>query len=308
MKGKGSMDGKAVVITGATSGIGFAAAQQIAGCGAFVIGIGRSQERCDKAHDLICKQNPAAHVSFLVADFSSMSEVRDCASRIVRMLRETGRPGLDALVNNAGTFASYYINTPEGFELQFAVNHLAPFLLTHELMPALLTAPEGRVATVSSNSHYGTRMNWNDLFLRKHYNCLRAYKQSKLANVLFSYELNRRMRNTSVKAFVADPGLVRTEIGLKRSTGIAKMVWSIRMKGGVAPEVPAKTITYLVTDPGVMKNNALYYKDCAPQQPSRYSQNSEMAKKLWAISEKLCGIGSSGKTSIRTELTSDQPH
>ncbi len=287
MNVKRDMDGKTVVITGATSGIGFAAAKDLSGRGALVIGIGRDAGRCGKAREL-CGNNAL----FLTADLSIMGEVRACASSIADILRERGVNSIDVLINNAGTFASYYINTQEGFELQFAVNHLSPFLLTNELMPYLKAAREARVVTVSSNSHYWTRMHWRDPFLRKHYNCLLAYKQSKLANVLFSCELNRRLEGSSVRAFVADPGLVRTEIGLKRSSGLAKMIWRMRMRRGVAPDEASRTLSYLASSPEVMKSNELYYKDCRPKKSSRYSRSKEAAERLWRLSEQLCGIDS----------------
>ncbi|HHW12034.1 MAG TPA: SDR family NAD(P)-dependent oxidoreductase [Firmicutes bacterium] len=115
------------------------------------------------------------------------------AAAITKQIRDERNGVLDVLINNAGTFSSWFMTTDEGFELQLAVNHLAPFLLTHQLMPLLMAAPAGRVISVSSGSHYGTIMYWKDLQLRKHYNSLWAYKQSKLANVLFIAELDRQI-------------------------------------------------------------------------------------------------------------------
>ena len=158
--------GKTIVVTGATSGIGLATANALAGRGEFVIGVGRSQTRCQEAMSFIKKNYPQADLLYLVADFSSLKQVKRLAAEIKEVLASRGR-GLDVLINNAGTFCSWYTTSAEGHELQLAVNHLAPFLLTHELMPLLRKAPAARILTVSSGSHYGTWINWRDIQLRR---------------------------------------------------------------------------------------------------------------------------------------------
>jgi len=161
-------------------------------------------------------------------------------------------------------------------------------------MPLLRAAPAGRIITVSSGSHYRTKINWKDVCMRKHYNVLRAYKQSKLANVLFTTELNRRLGPTStVRAYAVDPGLVNTDIGLKGTAGIARWIWAKRSKGGIDPAVPAKSIAYLAGEPSVHKSMQVYWKDCKPKKPSAYSQREDVALRLWQLSEKMCGIESS---------------
>jgi NAD(P)-dependent dehydrogenase (short-subunit alcohol dehydrogenase family) len=203
-----------------------------------------------------------------------------------------GKPYLDVLINNAGTVSSWYVSTPDGFELQFAVNHLAPFLLTHELMPLLEASPTARVITVSSGSHYRTRIHWKDVFMRKHYSCLMAYKQAKLANVMFCTELNRRLGSlgSAVRAFAADPGLVHTDIGLKGTAGIERWVWSRRSNGGDPPEKPAKALTYLACEPSLQKTAHVYWKDCRPLKPSKYSQNSNEAARLGNCRKSCAGL------------------
>jgi hypothetical protein len=126
-------------------------------------------------------------------------------------LASDGINHIDVLINNAGTVSSWYVSTVDGFELQFAVNHLAPFRLTYELLPLLECSQEGTIIGVSSGSHYRTRIHWKDVLLRKHYNCLLAYKQSKLANVLFATELNRRLKNSGMrpKAYPGCTGILR---------------------------------------------------------------------------------------------------
>ena len=282
---------KAMVITGATAGIGLATAEELARRGAYIIGAGRSQERCDAAKAAILDQCPGARIDYCVADLSSQRQILALAGDIESKLKENQYTGLDALINNAGAFSSYYICTPEGIELQWAVNHLAPFLLTHALMPLLQSVKEGRVITVSSGSHYRCRIHWKDVQFRRRYRYLRAYKQSKLANVLFTCELNRRLTGTSVRAYAADPGLVNTGIGQKGTTGLACMVWKRRRCHGATPEQGAATSIYLASAPSLSED--LYWKDCAPKAPNPYGEDEAAAKRLWALSQQMCGI--SGK-------------
>ncbi len=283
---------KTVVLTGATSGIGLATARELAGKGAFLIGTGRSKERCDKTEAEIKALYPDAKVSYLTADLSSLDEVASLASNIREVLAAHGYDRLDVLINNAGTVSSWYVSTVDGFELQFAVNHLAPFRLTYELLPLLAGSSEGAVIGLSSGSHYRTRIHWKDVMLRKHYNCLLAYKQTKLADVLFATELNRRLSSagSGIKAFAVDPGLVNTDIGLKGTDDIVKKVWKIRSRGGTPATQPAHSVAYLVAESGARKTGEVYWKDCSPMKPSRYSQRADVAGRLWEMSERMCRI------------------
>jgi NAD(P)-dependent dehydrogenase (short-subunit alcohol dehydrogenase family) len=293
MDARQSLSGKTIVVTGATSGIGLATATQLASRGAFIIGVGRSQSRCLQAEKTIRNACSEAKVEFLVADLSSLNQIRELAEGIRREAAGKRNGYIDVLINNAGTVSSWYVSTAEGFELQFAVNHLAPFLLTHELMPLLKAAPFGRVITVSSGSHYHTRIHWKDILLRRHYNCLLAYKQSKLANILFSCELNRRLGSgASVHAYAVDPGLVNTEIGLKGTAGITRWVWMKRSNRGVQPSDAAVSVAFLAADPSVQGRQDVYWKECRPLRPSHYSQREDIAGRLWELSEGMCGIES----------------
>jgi len=287
------LSGKTIVITGATSGIGLAAAEIAARKGAAVIGIGRSPERCRQAEARLRAFNPAASSKYLTADLSIQSQVRSLAPRIQLLLEEAGRPGLDGLVNNAGTFSYYLSFSPEGFELQWAVNHLAPFLLTHDLLPLLQAASAGRIVTVSSESHRDTRLNWDDIQLRRHYNGLRAYQQTKLANVLFTLELNRRLGTGSgVRAFAADPGLVKTEIGFKGTPALVRWVWGWRRSAGDAPELPAAWIVYLLSEPSLQQSPEIYWRGGVPKPASRFALDAQSARRLWALSAQMCGLES----------------
>ena len=291
------LDNKTIVVTGATSGIGFETVRTLAGYGAHVIGIGRSPGRIKTAEENIRRSSPQARFAYLAADLSSQREIHELADSIREIARSSGSGYIDVLVNNAGTVSSWYTTTEEGYELQFAVNHLAPFLLTHKLMPLLQSAPWGRVITVSSHSHRKARINWADVMLRRLYNCLRAYKQSKVANVLFTYELNRRLgADSPVQAFAADPGLVNTAIGLKGTGGIEAWVWERRRKRGATPEQGAATVIHLASEPALDTQVSAYWKDCQPVQPSRYSRRQDEAARLWEFSERLCGFNSEDTT------------
>jgi NAD(P)-dependent dehydrogenase (short-subunit alcohol dehydrogenase family) len=286
-----TFSGKTIVITGATSGIGLATARLLAAQGADLIGIGRSPERCRETASRLRGLNPDIRVDYLVADLSLQGEVRGVADEIRDLLALRGKTGLDGLVNNAGTFTFWLTYTPEGFEMQWAVNHLAPFLLTNELLPLLGAAPTARVVTVSSGSHYNTRLKWDDLQLRRHYNGLLAYNQTKLANVLFTLELNRRLGiSSAVRAFAADPGLVKTEIGYKGTPAIVRWVWQRRAAAGDPPETAARGIVYLLGEPSIQGTNEVYWKAGAPKAASRNALDAVSAGRLWQISEKMCGI------------------
>ena len=181
-----TLAGKTILVTGATSGIGLATAEGLVRQGTDVIGVGRSISRCQTAEQRLAGLNSAVQVTYITADLTLQSEVRRLAREIPKILAARGRTALDGLVNNAGAFTYWLALTPEGFETQWAVNYLAPFLLTNELLPLLQAAPSARIVTVSSESHYNTRLNWTDIQLRRHYNGLLAYKQTKLADVLFT--------------------------------------------------------------------------------------------------------------------------
>jgi len=277
---------KTIVITGASSGIGLAAAGALAARGARVIGVGRSPVRCEEARQTILARTPGARIEFAVADLSSQQAVRGLGAELRARL---GDAPLDVLVNNAGAVASWYTPTVDGYELQFAVNHLAPFLLTHELLPALQKAEAARVITTSSRSHRGARIYWADVMLRRNYFTLTAYRQSKMANVLFTAEFIRRYGGDGLRAYAADPGLVKTDIGLKGTGGLVSLVWGLRARGGRSPEYGAATIVHLAADP-LEDEAAGYWKDSRPLAPDAYALREDEGRRLWELSERLCGL------------------
>ena len=285
------MQNKVIAITGATSGIGLAAAKSLAQHGAVVLGVGRAKERCQQAERAIKEACPAAQVHFFLADLSSQTQTRALASQIRDWVEQHADGRLDVLVNNAGMVTNWYTATEDGYETQFAVNHLAPYLLTHELLPLLKHSTRGRVLTVSSGSHRNMRIRWKNMMLRRGYNTLTAYKQSKLANVMFSFEFNRRYAaKTGVMAYAVDPGLVHTDIGLKGTGGVVKWVWKLRGPTGASPEQGAETVVFLALENELEKPQAVYWKNCRPAAPSKYAQRQVEAARLWRLSARLCGL------------------
>jgi NAD(P)-dependent dehydrogenase (short-subunit alcohol dehydrogenase family) len=202
-------------------------------------------------------------------------------------LEGTGFAQLDVLVNNAGVYMARKLLTEDGIETTFAVNHLAGFLLTHELLP-LLQCGYGRVLTTSSYSHRTTPLCLNRVVSPWPHIGLMAYKRSKLSNVLFTYELNRR--KLGVMAFAVDPGLVNTDIASKGSNGIEDLIWRRRRLKGTLAEVPARTYLYLVGEREVDVSQGYYFRDSAFLAPSRQSVDEKAARKLWDLSCELTGV------------------
>lgn len=272
-----------ILITGATSGIGLAAARLLTGRGERVIIHGRSEAKCRSCLGEIHRASQAEPVGYEVADFESLGSIREMAERI----RES-YGSLDVLINNAGCFTTSYRETIDGYELQWGVNYLAPFLLTRELLPLLLRSDDGRVVTVSSGSHPDGKIHWENPNLTERYNGLRAYRQSKLANVLFSYELHRRYAvDTTLSTYAVEPGLVDTRIAEKHSGWLAKLVWRFRTRNALTPEEGAETLIYTATDPEIADRSGEYWKECrpVPSSPATYDEGS--AARLWEMSQRM---------------------
>ena len=275
-----------IVITGATSGIGLETARILAHKGYHVLGIGHSKENCDRAMEKILFENPDAKIIYFMADLMQQREVFRVAGEITAYLNEYCDGRLFALINNAGCVRSWYMTTDEGYEHQFALNYLAVFLLTHQLLP-LIQRAKGRIIITGSESHKGIRVRWNDIMLRRGYNPLTAYKQSKLCDILFAKGFNDRYGSSGVHAYVIDPGLVNTDIGNKKTGALVNFIWTLRKRHGVPPSVSAKTYAFLCEqkDPP----QALYYYLCEEKAYSK-QVTKENAERLLALSEKLCGI------------------
>ena len=270
-----------IVVTGATSGIGFAVCEALLDAGYQVIGVGRSAENCEKAKASLETRRPGTQVCFFAADLMQQREVLRVADEIESIIRGSDSGKLHALVNNAGCVRSRYMTTEEGYEQQFALNYLSGFLLTHRFMP-LIRRDNAAVLFTSSGSHKMMRVNWDDLMYQKRYRPLYAYKQSKLCNMLFAFNL----RGMGVRACGVDPGLVRTDIGNKNTSGAVNFAWKLRKKHGVPPSLPAMIYTSLCEN----GFTGLYYGSGAKERRTSAYVNEGNARRLYNISLKLCGI------------------
>ena len=281
---------KTYLVTGATSGIGLALMEELAEKGYQLIGVGRSSDCCQEVQDKLRDAHSNRRIQYLVADLSRQSQIREAAVQVKSILVSWGAVGLDGLVNNAGTFTYWQTLTTEGFETQWAVNHLAPFLLTNLLLPLLEEKESARVITISSGSHYNARLNWSDIQGLGRYNPLKAYKHTKLANVLFTAELNRRLGpDSKVRAFTADPGLVNTGIGEKSPSRIAQGIWSRRRKKGISPARSAAGIIQLL-ESDIEDQSSLYWKHGKAKNPNPFALDKDHGWRLWEISARMTGV------------------
>ena len=250
----GMMNGKVCLITGATAGIGYVTALEIARMGASVTLLGRSQQKCEASLKAIQQETGNPHVEYLLADLSSQAQIRSAADKF-----HARHDHLDVLVNNAGGFNLTRKLSVDGIEMTFAVNHLAYFLLTLLLLDALKSSPSARVINVSSGSHYGEHLDFNDLQLKRFYNPMQAYGRSKLANILFTYELARRLQGTQVTSNALTPGMVATEIWTKVNRFLTPLINPVIRRIGQTPLEGAQTSIYLATSPDVEGISGKYY-------------------------------------------------
>jgi NAD(P)-dependent dehydrogenase (short-subunit alcohol dehydrogenase family) len=279
-----TMTGKTCVVTGATSGIGFETALLLAKSGARLFGVGRDPGRCADAAARIRAEAPCADVCFEAADLSSQAAVRALAARI-----RDREARLDVLVNNAGLFTLRRSESVDGIEMQLAVNHLAGFLLTRELLPLLQAAPRARVVFVSSGSHFNGRIRFRDPGRRRIYNGLAAYEQSKLAVLMTAVELARRLGpGSTIDTFAVDPGLVRTDIGVKGGGPLVKRIWGLRARAGISARQSAESVAWLAMDRSVEGLTGRYWKERRAVPSSRRSVDPEACRRLWDLSSRLC--------------------
>ena len=276
-----SMNSKICLITGATSGIGKATARGLALQSATVIVVGRSKAKCLATVNSIVQQTGNASIDYLVADLASQQEIRRLAQEFLQRY-----PRLDVLVNNAGTNRLTRQLSPDGIELVFATNHLSYFLLTHLLLDVLRASAPARIVVVSSYYHRQARLD----FKRLQASGLNAYPLSKLANLLFAYELARRLEGSGVTVNALNPGLVKSKIGLDMP-GLASVIKRLMNRfSGISTEEGAKTSIYLATSPEVEGVSGQYFEKCLPIASSPASYDQEAAERLWRISADLTGI------------------
>ncbi|MBS0000862.1 MAG: SDR family oxidoreductase [Cyclobacteriaceae bacterium] len=279
------MKGKVCLITGSSTGIGFETALALARKGATVLTVARNSEKVKQAVEDLIEESGNENIDGFDIDLSSQKYIRKRAGEIVKKY-----PVIDVLVNNAGTWYSRLTYTEDNIEMQFAVNHLAYFLFTQELLPSLVRSDDPRIINVASNSHFHGKMHFNDINLTKKYHGLRAYAQSKLANVLFTYEFERRKTISKLSVYCVQPGLVKTNIGLKHTVSFHGLAWKIRRLSGVTPAEGAETSIYLASSEEVRGISGKYWDKMKIKKSSKGSMMKEDAARLWLLSERLCDI------------------
>ena len=281
------MAGKTVLITGATGGIGFIAARALAGMGAEVVLVGRDPVKTQASVEQIQRETGSANISALTADLSSLREVRALAATF-----QERYPRLDVLLNNAGAVFTTRLTTVDGYERTFALNHLAPFLLTNLLLDRLKADAPARVVTVSSMAHRGQKLDFGDVNQTvRSYSPWRAYGESKLANIMFTYALARRLEGTGVTANTLHPGFVAT--GFAKNNGPR---WQVAMAlvrpFAISPERGAQTSIYLASSPDVAGISGKYFIAEKPASSSKVSYDVAAQEQLWSLSEQMTGLSS----------------
>ena len=282
------IEGKTCLITGSTSGIGKEIAIGLAKMKANVILVGRNKTKCQATLEEI-RRNVSINtnknrVSYLLADLSSQASIHQLANEFLETYES-----LDVLVNNAGVFLSRRITTVDGIEYTFAVNHLAPFLLTSLLFERIKASSPSRIITTSSVAHRGAYINFDNLqFERGRYNGVEAYRQSKLANILFTKELARRSRGSGVTSNCFHPGGVRTNL-VQSSAWYYRLIWAIINPFLANPKKGADTAIYLASSSEVAEISGKYFVNKKPVRPSRLADDYDTAARLWKISEELTG-------------------
>jgi len=279
------MQGKTVVVTGANSGIGKAAATELARRGAHVVMTARDRARGEAARDDVRRASGNAQVDLLLGDFAVLDQVRALAAELARL------PGIDVLINNAGLMLSVRSETRDGFETTFQVNHLAPFLLTTLLLPKLTAKPGVRIVTVASDAHTrGGALDFDDLQSKRSYAPFAVYGRSKLANILFTRELARRLTGTGTTANSLHPGVVATGFaGDGDASGLFAMLLKLARPFMLTPEKGAATMVYLATAPEVATVSGRYFARCREKTPARYAQDDATARRLWDESVRMTG-------------------
>ncbi|WP_238625508.1 SDR family oxidoreductase [Aggregatilinea lenta] len=282
------MSGKICMVTGATGGLGYQTALALARQGAHVIVVGRSADKGRAALDQIRAATGSETLTFMQADLASQADIRALADAFL-----ADHDRLDVLVNNVGGRFKEHRTSPDGIEMTFALNHLGPFLLTHLLLDTLKASAPARIVNVASGAHYDAAPDFDDLQNARGYDPGKAYRESKLANVWFTYELARRLAGTGVTVNAADPGNVWTNFFKAAGLNPLKLAY-LRLRAA-SPEDGARTIIHLASSPEVEGVSGEYFYDCQRARSSALSYDEAAAGRLWAISESLTGLESPAK-------------
>ena len=281
---KKSMAGRICLVTGANAGIGKATAFGLANIGATVVMVCRSRDLGEAALAEIKQKSSNDSISLLVADLASQASIRKLAEDF-----KGQHPALHVLINNAGIIPRKRLVTEDGFETQFAVNHIAPFLLTNLLLDVLKSSAPARIVTVASDMHRGATIDFDDLQSERSYSPTQVYSRTKLANVLFTCELAKRLQGTKVTANCLHPGVVATNL-LADAMGIPRPLKSTTRLMGTSPEKGAKTSIYLAVSPAVEGVSGKYFVRQKAVESSEASYDENLASRLWRVSAELTGL------------------
>ncbi|MCP4141591.1 MAG: SDR family oxidoreductase [Chloroflexi bacterium] len=280
------MTGKVCLVTGATAGIGKVTATALAAMGADLTIVGRNKEKTENTLRQIKTETGNESIQYLLADFSDLAAVRKLAENF-----KEKHSKLDVLVNNAGAYFNSRKETSYDVEMTLLVNHLAPFLLTNLLLETIQKSEAGRIVNVSSNAHHKGTMDFDDLGFKKKYSGMAAYGRSKLANVLFSYELARRLGESNITVNALHPGVVTTDIWKTNFPIIGSVLkWVIGLFA-LSVEEGADNTIYLATSPEVEKVTGKYFVKRDDVLSSELSYDEDVARKLWEISEGITKVG-----------------
>lgn len=275
------MNGKVCLVTGATDGIGKVSARVLAEKGAKVIIVGRNPEKSATVLAELKSSSGNENIDLLMADLAVMQEVRDLAEQVISHYDR-----LDILLNNAGGYFAKHELTSDGLERTFALNHMSYFLLTNKLMELLKSSAPARIVNVSSDAHYGVDMDFENLNGEQEYKAWKAYQKSKLANVLFTYELLKKVP-ADITVNCLHPGFVATNFGHNIGGFFGPVLKIAQRISAIDPEEGAKTSIFLCSAPEVKGVSGKYFYKCQPNTSSRESRNMDTGKRLWQISSDI---------------------
>jgi NAD(P)-dependent dehydrogenase (short-subunit alcohol dehydrogenase family) len=282
------MQGKTVVVTGGTSGIGEAAAIALAGQGARIVLIARDKARTDATLAKLRAANPSAEHTAHYGDLSAIAEMKRVATAVA-----AAEPRIDVLINNAGAVFLSRRTSVDGLEMTFATNHMAYFVVTNILLPNLKATQGARIVSTASGAHRAAKLDFDDLqFASRKYATFAVYGTSKLCNILFTRELAKRLVVTGVTANCLHPGVVGTRFGSNNANGfITRLLRSAIMWNAISPEDGARTIIHLASSPDVAAISGAYFDKCKVTDPTPAAQDDAAAARLWDVSAKISGVG-----------------
>lgn len=284
------MSGKRCIVTGATSGIGEMTSLALARAGASMALLCRNRSKGEAVIERIRSETGNAELDLFVADLESQQQIRAVASELLERC-----PSIDVLINNAGVTNLRYSTTPDGIETVFAVNHLAYFLLTQLLLERILATPKSRIVNVASEAHKFGDIQFDDIGHESRYRWMRVYGQSKLANILFTQELGRRIDGSGTTVNSLHPGGVATGLGSNNGSRLHSFVMTLGRPFLKTPEQGAETSIYLATSPDVAGVSGEYYKNCRVVRLQPKTRDVGTAERLWQLSEQMTGLAGNAR-------------